>query len=214
MPVVEITLESGESVKCEGGSMSWMTPNLKMETSGGGLGKMFSKVITGESLFQNKYTATGGPGLIAFASSVPGNIIAVEIEPGKEIICQKSSFLAATPGVDVSIFFQRKLGAGFFGGEGFIMQKISGTGIVFLELDGSVETKMLGAGEQIVLDTGYLAMMDATCSMDIKSVGGVKNAIFGGEGLFNTVVTGPGKVTLQTMPVAKLAALFTPASSN
>lgn len=214
MPVVEITLESGESVKCEGGSMSWMTPNLKMETSGGGLGKMFSKVITGESLFQNKYTATGGPGLIAFASSVPGNIIAVEIEPGKEIICQKSSFLAATPGVDVSIFFQRKLGAGFFGGEGFIMQKISGTGIVFLELDGSVETKMLGAGEQIVLDTGYLAMMDATCSMDIKSVGGVKNAIFGGEGLFNTVVTGPGKITLQTMPVAKLAALFTPASSN
>lgn len=214
MPVVEITLENGESVKCEGGSMSWMTPNLKMETSGGGLGKMFSKVITGESLFQNKYTATGGPGLIAFASSVPGNIIAVEIEPGKEIICQKSSFLAATPGVDVSIFFQRKLGAGFFGGEGFIMQKISGTGIVFLELDGSVETKMLGAGEQIVLDTGYLAMMDATCSMDIKSVGGVKNAIFGGEGLFNTVVTGPGKVTLQTMPVAKLAALFTPASSN
>ncbi len=214
MPVVEITLESGESVKCEGGSMSWMTPNLKMETSGGGLGKMFSKVITGESLFQNKYTATGGPGLIAFASSVPGNIIAVEIEPGKEIICQKSSFLAATPGVDVSIFFQRKLGAGFFGGEGFIMQKISGTGIVFLELDGSVETKMLGAGEQIVLDTGYLAMMDATCSMDIKSVGGVKNAIFGGEGLFHTVDTGPGKVTLQTMPVAKLAALFTPASSN
>jgi len=214
MPVVEITLESGESVKCEGGSMSWMTPNLKMETSGGGLGKMFSKVITGESLFQNKYTATGGPGLIAFASSVPGNIIAVEIEPGKEIICQKSSFLAATPGVDVSVFFQRKLGAGFFGGEGFIMQKISGTGIVFLELDGSVETKMLGAGEQIVLDTGYLAMMDATCSMDIKSVGGVKNAIFGGEGLFNTVVTGPGKITLQTMPVAKLAALFTPASSN
>ena len=214
MPVVEITLESGESVKCEGGSMSWMTPNLKMETSGGGLGKMFSKVITGESLFQNKYTATGGPGLIAFASSVPGNIIAVEIEPGKEIICQKSSFLAATPGVDVSIFFQRKLGAGFFGGEGFIMQKISGNGIVFLELDGSVETKMLGAGEQIVLDTGYLAMMDATCSMDIKSVGGVKNAIFGGEGLFNTVVTGPGKITLQTMPVAKLAALFTPASSN
>ena len=214
MPVVEITLESGESVKCEGGSMSWMTPNLKMETSGGGLGKMFSKVITGESLFQNKSPATGGPGLIAFASSVPGNIIAVEIEPGKEIICQKSSFLAATPGVDVSIFFQRKLGAGFFGGEGFIMQKISGTGIVFLELDGSVETKMLGAGEQIVLDTGYLAMMDATCSMDIKSVGGVKNAIFGGEGLFNTVVTGPGKITLQTMPVAKLAALFTPASSN
>ena len=204
MPVVECILEPGESLKCEGGSMSWMTANMKMETSGGGIGKMFSKALSGEKLFQNIYTATGGRGLIAFAATFPGNIIAVEIQPGRDIICQKSAYLASTTGVDLSIFFHRKLGAGFFGGEGFIMQRLSGTGIAFLELDGSVETKMLQAGEQIIVDTGYLAMMDATCSMDIKSVGGVKNVLVGGEGLFNTIVTGPGKVVLQTMPASKL----------
>ncbi|MBR4728416.1 MAG: TIGR00266 family protein [Clostridia bacterium] len=204
MPVVECTLEAGESLKCEGGSMSWMTANMKMQTSGGGIGKMFSKALSGEKLFQNIYTAEGGRGQIAFAATFPGNIIAVEIAPGKEVICQKSAFLASTTGVDISIFFQRKLGAGFFGGEGFIMQRLSGTGLAFLELDGSVETKFLQQGEQIIVDTGYLAMMDATCSMDIKSVGGVKNVLVGGEGLFNTVVNGPGKVVLQTMPASKL----------
>ncbi|MBR2732451.1 MAG: TIGR00266 family protein [Clostridia bacterium] len=204
MPVVECVLEQGESIKCEGGSMSWMTANMKMQTNGGGIGKMFSKALSGEKLFQNTYTAEGGRGLIAFASTFPGNIIAVEIAPGKDLICQKSAYLASTTGVELSIFFHRKLGAGFFGGEGFIMQRLSGSGIAFLELDGSVETKMLQAGEQIIVDTGYLAMMDATCSMDIKSVGGVKNMLVGGEGLFNTVVTGPGKVVLQTMPASKL----------
>ena len=200
LPVVECTLEAGESIICEGGSMSWMSANMQMETSGGGIGKMFSKAISGEKLFHNKYTATGSSGIIAFASSFPGNILAVEIAPGKEIVCQKSAFLAATPGVDVSIFFQKKLGSGFFGGEGFIMQKISGQGIVFLEIDGYVETKELAPGEQIVIDTGYLAMMSATCSMDVQMVKGVKNVFLGGEGLFNTVVTGPGTISLQTMP--------------
>lgn len=213
MPVVECTLQEGESLKCEGGSMSWMSPNMSMETTGGGIGKMFSKALSGERLFQNIYTAKGGPGMIAFASTFPGNIIAVEIGPGKEIICQKSSFLAATMGVELSVFFHRKLRAGFFGGEGFIMQRLSGTGIAFLELDGSVETKMLQAGEQLIIDTGYLAMMDITCSMDIKSVGSVKNALVGGEGLFNTVVTGPGKVVLQTMPASALLSQI-PTSSN
>lgn len=185
--------------------MSWMSANMQMETSGGGIGKMFSKAISGEKLFHNKYTAMGSSGIIAFASSFPGNILAVEIAPGKEIVCQKSAFLAATPGVDVSIFFQKKLGSGFFGGEGFIMQKISGQGIVFLEIDGYVETKELAAGEQIVIDTGYLAMMSATCSMDVQMVKGVKNVFLGGEGLFNTVVTGPGTISLQTMPAYQVA---------
>ena len=185
--------------------MSWMSANMQMETSGGGIGKMFSKAISGEKLFHNKYTATGSSGMIAFASSFPGNILAVEIAPGKEIVCQKSAFLAATPGVDVSIFFQKKLGSGFFGGEGFIMQKISGQGIVFLEIDGYVETKELAPGEQIVIDTGYLAMMSATCSMDVQMVKGVKNVFLGGEGLFNTVVTGPGTISLQTMPAYQVA---------
>lgn len=205
LPVVECTLEAGESIICEGGSMSWMSANMQMETSGGGIGKMFSKAISGEKLFHNKYTATGSSGIIAFASSFPGNILAVEIAPGKEIVCQKSAFLAATPGVDVSIFFQKKLGSGFFGGEGFIMQKISGQGIVFLEIDGYVETKELAPREQIVIDTGYLAMMSATCSMDVQMVKGVKNVFLGGEGLFNTVVTGPGTISLQTMPAYQVA---------
>lgn len=204
LPFVEVVLEAGESIKCQGGGMSWKSPNIEMDTKGGGLGKMFTKAFTGESLFHNVYTAVGGQGLISFASSFPGNIIAVEIQPGKEIICQKSAYLASTPGVEISVFFQKKLGAGFFGGEGFIMQKLSGTGIAFLEIDGSSEVKYLNPGEQMVIDTGYLAMMDATCSMDIKSVGGIKNSLLGGEGLFNTVVTGPGNITLQSMPASKL----------
>ncbi len=203
LPVVEVLLEPNESIKCEGGAMSWMTSNMKMETSGGGLGKMFSKMISGEKLFQNTYTAVGAPGEIAFASSFPGSIIAVEIEPGREIICQKSAYLAASEGVELSVFFQKKLGSGFFGGEGFIMQRLSGRGIAFLEIDGSVVEKNLLPGERLIVDTGYVSMIDGSCSIEIESVKGVKNVLVGGEGLFNTVVTGPGRVVLQTMPISK-----------
>ena len=205
LPVVECYLEEGESVKCEGGAMSWMTPNMKMETTGGGIGKIFSKAISGEKLFQNIYTSERCSGSIAFASSFPGNIIAVEVSPGHDIICQKSAFLASSMGVELSVFFQKKAGAGFFGGEGFIMERLSGRGIVFLEIDGSVVTKELAAGEQILIDTGYLAVMDASCSMDIVSVKGAKNVLFGGESLFHTVVTGPGRVSMQTMPIYQVA---------
>ncbi len=205
LPVVEITLDAGESVNCENGAMSWMSPNMQMQTKGGGLGKMFSKAFTGEAMFSNTYTAAGGQGLIAFASSFPGSIMAVEVAPGKDVICQKGSYLASTPGVETSIFFQKKLGAGLFGGEGFIMQKCSGTGLVFIEIDGSVEQKYLAPGQSIILDTGYLAMMDGSCSMDIRTTGSIKNAILGGEGIFNTVVTGPGNIWLQTIPAFKMA---------
>ncbi|MCQ2547459.1 MAG: AIM24 family protein [Clostridia bacterium] len=205
MPVVECKLDAGESMICEGGSMAWMSSNMLMETSGGGLGKMFSKAFSGEKIFQNKYTAQGGPGLIAFASSFPGSIIAVEVKPGQEIICQKSAFLAATPGVETSIYFQKKVGVGLVGGEGFILQKISGNGIAFLEIDGMAEEKVLPEGGKIVIDSGYLAMVDASCSIDVQTVGGVKNALLGGEGIFNTVVTGPGKVVLQSMPLYNTA---------
>ncbi len=212
LPVVEIALSAGESIKCQGGAMSWMSGNMQMQTSGGGLGKIFSKAITGEALFNNIYTAVGGDGYIAFASSLPGQILAVPITPGRDIICQKSAYLASTTGVELNIFFQKKLGAGFFGGEGFVMQRLSGNGIAFIEIDGMAETKTLAPGERILLDTGILAMMDATCKMDIETVSGVKNVLFGGEGLFNTVVTGPGNITLQTMPAARLAAsIVTPA---
>ena len=202
MPVVTCELAAGESMITERGSMVWMTPNMKMETKAGGLGKALGRMFSGESLFQNIYTAQNGVGMIAFASSFPGAIRAIEVTPDHPIVCQKSAFLAATSGVELSIFFQKKIGAGFFGGEGFIMQKVSGSGIVFLEIDGSAVEYELAAGQQLVVDTGNLAMMDQTCQMDIQTVKGVKNVLFGGEGLFNTVVTGPGKVTLQTMPMS------------
>ena len=206
LPVVTCQLAAGETMITERGSMSWMTPNMRMETTtNGGLGKAFGRLLAGEALFQNRYTAQGGPGLIAFASSFPGSIRAFEIAPGRELVVQKSGFLAAEAGVELSIFFQKKLGAGFFGGEGFIMQKLSGQGIAFAEFDGHVVEYELSAGQSLVVDTGYIAAMDATCSVDIVTVPGVKNAFFGGEGLFNTVVTGPGRIVLQTMPISSLA---------
>lgn len=204
-PVVICQLSPGESMITEKGSMVWMTPNMEMETSAGGLGKAFGRMFSGESIFQNIYTARDGSGMIAFASSFPGSIRVVEITPDRPIVVQKSAFLAAQEGVDLSVFFQKKLGAGFFGGEGFIMQKLSGRGIAFLEIDGDAVEYDLGPGQQMIVDTGNLAMMDATCDLDIQTVKGVKNVLFGGEGLFNTVVTGPGRIVLQTMPISALA---------
>lgn len=206
LPVVICNLESGETMITEKGSMSWMSPNMNMETtSNGGLGKAFGRMFSGESMFQNRYTAKGGPGMIAFASSFPGCIRAFEIGPGRELIVQKSGFLASETTVDLSVFFQKRFSTGFFGGEGFIMQRLSGHGIAFVEFDGHVVEYELKEGQSIVIDTGYLAAMDATCSMEIQSVAGLKNKLFGGEGFFNTVVTGPGRVYLQTMPISNVA---------
>ncbi|MBE6637625.1 MAG: TIGR00266 family protein [Ruminococcaceae bacterium] len=211
LPVVICQLEQGEQMITERGSMSWMSANMKMETtSNGGIGKAFGRMFAGEALFQNRYTAQGGAGTIAFASSFPGSILAVEITPENPIILQKRSFLAATPGVELSVFFQKKIGAGFFGGEGFIMQKLSGHGLAFVEIDGHAVEYELAAGQELIVDTGYLAKMDATCSMDIVAVSGLKNMLFGGEGIFNTVIKGPGKVTLQTMPIHSVAGSLAP----
>lgn len=211
LPAVSCYLEANESMITERGSMSWMTPNMKMETtSNGGLGKVFGRMFSGEGLFQNRYTAMGGRGMITFASSFPGNITAFEITPQNPIVVQKSGFLASESTVELSVFFQKKFGSGFFGGEGFIMQKLSGHGIAFLEFDGNVVEYDLAPGQQLVVDTGYLAAMTATCSMDIKTVPGVKNMLFGGEGVFNTVITGPGKVYLQTMPISQVAGVLGP----
>ena len=211
LPVVICYLEAGDTMITESGAMSWMTPNMKMETtSGGGIGKMFSRAFSGESIFLNRYTAQGGAGTIAFASSFPGSIRAFEIGPGQEIIAQKSAFLAGTSGVDLSVHFQKRLGSGFFGGEGFIMQKLSGNGLAFLEFDGYVKEYELQPGQQMVIDTGYLAAMTGSCQMEIKTVPGIKNMFFGGEGLFNTVITGPGKIWLQSMPIAQVANVLSP----
>lgn len=203
LPVVIIELDENEKIITEGGGMSWMTENMSMETKGGGLGKVFGRMISGESLFQNIYTAKNGPGMIALASSLPGTIMAVNIETNKPFIVQKKAFLGAEASIELSIFFQRKLGAGFFGGEGFIMQKLTGHGVAFVEFDGFVKVYELEAGEKMIIDTGYLAAMESTVSMDIKTVGNLKDMVFGGEGLFHTVVTGPGKVYLQSMPASK-----------
>ncbi len=207
MPVVLCELSGGESMITEKGSMVWMSPNMQMSTNAGGsIGKAFGRMFSGESMFQNTYTAQGGDGMIAFASSFPGSIRAVEVSDAKPIVVQKSGFLASEQGVSLSIFFQKKAGAGFFGGEGFIMQKLSGHGTAFVEIDGYAVEYDLAPGQSIIVDTGNLAMCDATCTIDIQQVKGVKNILFGGEGLFNTVVTGPGRVVLQTMPVSSMAA--------
>lgn len=211
LPVVICQLEGGEKMITEGGGMSWMSPNMLMETTtNGGLGKAFGRMFSGEKMFQNVYTAQGGNGMIAFASSFPGSIKAYEIAPGQEMIFQKSAFLAGEAGVELSVFFNKKFSSGLFGGEGFIMQKISGHGTVFAEFDGHVVEYELQPGQQIVVDTGHLAAMTATCQMEIKSVPGVKNMLFGGEGLFNTVISGPGKVWLQTMPISNVAGILRP----
>ena len=204
LPVVICYLQSGEGMITESGSMSWMSPNMKMETvSGGRMKKMFGRMMSGDSAFQNRYTAEGTDGMIAFASSFPGAIKALEISSGHSMIVQKSAFLASEEGVELSMHFQKKLGKGIFGGEGFIMQKLSGNGTAFVEIDGH-------AGQEILISTGYLAAMEETCTMDIVTVKGVKNMLIGGEGIFNTVVKGPGKVILQTMPISKVAELLTP----
>ena len=208
LPVVVCELGANETVVSEAGAMSWMSPNMKMETSAGGIGKAIGRMFSRESMFQNRYTAQGGDGMIAFASSFPGEIRALQITPDRPIIAQKSAFLASEAGVNLDVVFQKKLGAGFFGGEGFIMQKLSGNGVAFIEIDGSAVEYELGAGQSMVLDTGYLVAMDASCTMDIKTVSGVKNVVFGGEGLFNTVVTGPGKIIIQTMPISNVAAVL------
>ena len=209
-PVVLCTLENGEKMITEKGSMAWMSPNMQMETHGGGLGKMFSKAFSGESMFQNHYTAKGGPGLIAFTSTFPGQIKALEIAPGQEFIVQKSAFLASEAGVNLSIHFQKRLAAGFFGGEGFIMQRLSGRGIAFVEIDGELMEYILKPGQSIIVDTGNVAGYESSVQMDIQTVPGVKNMVFGGEGIFNTVLTGPGRVWLQTMPISSVANAIRP----
>ncbi len=211
LPVVICEVENGETMITESGAMSWMSPNMKMETiSGGGIGKVFGRAFSGESLFLNRYTAMNGNGTIAFASSFPGAIRAFNIAPGQGIVAQKSAFLASQAGVELSVFFQKRIGSGFFGGEGFIMQKLAGTGTAFLEFDGYIKEYELAPGQQIVVDTGYLAAMTESCQIEVKTVPGVKNMLFGGEGIFNTVITGPGKIWLQSMPIAQMANTLRP----
>lgn len=209
LPAVIIWLNPGETIISQAGGRTWSRGQVLTETKGGSVGQALGRLLSGESLFMSHYTAQG-PAEIAFTSSFPGQIIARELRPGESVICQKSAFLCATAGVQLSVHLQRRLGAGFLGGEGFIMQKVTGPGTVFFELDGYCPSYDLAPGEQIICDTGAVALMEDTCTMDVQMVRGIKNLFLGGEGLVDTVVTGPGRVHLQSMSVFKLAKLVEP----
>ena len=216
LPVLLVTLETGETIQCEAGAMTWMDDEIEMQTQAGGLGKMFGRMITGENAFMNTYQAKR-PGEIAFASKFPGSIRVLEVTPQKPIIVQKGSYLATFGNVQSEVHIQKKLGAGLFGGEGFLMRKFSGQGLLFLEIDGSAVEYDIPAGDCKIIDTGYLAAMDASCQMEIRKISGVKNIFLGGEGLFNTVVRGPGHIICQSMPISRTAMTlydFMPHSSN
>lgn len=216
LPVLKIRLEQGEHIACEAGAMAWMDDEIEMQTSAGGIGKMFGRMLTKENAFMNTYYAKRA-GEIAFASKFPGSIQAVEVTPGNGIIVQKGSFLASAGQISSEVFFQKKIGRGLFGGEGFLMRKFTGSGMVFLEIDGSAHEYEIPAGDCKIIDTGYVAAMSESCQMEVRTIRGVGNVLFGGEGLFNTVVYGPGKVTLQSMPIAATAMQlyqYMPTSSN
>ena len=209
LPVVVCKLKAGETVLTENGGMSWMDNDITMKTTtNGGIMKGLGRALAGESIFMNTYTAEKDDVEIAFASSFPGEILEFDLKEGETIIAQKRAFLCADNTVDISMHFRKKIGAGFFGGEGFIMQKMTGPGKVFLEIDGSLVKKELKAGEKLKIDNGYLAAMTSGVDLNIETVKGVKNIVFGGEGLFLTTLQGPGTVWIQSMPVSKLASLF------
>ena len=213
-PVAVCDLATGEAVNCEAGAMSWLNGGIKMETNtGGGLGKMLGRAFSGESLFMNRYVAEA-PGILAIGAHAPGEIRKITLTPDKSIVVQKGSFLAMDEGVDLSIFFQKKIGSGLFGGEGFIMNKLSGNGDVLLEIDGGAVEYDLAAGETMTIDTGYLVMCDSTVSIEITMIKGVGNILFGGEGLFNTVVTGPGHIMLQTQPLTQFVGTIAQMMAN
>ncbi len=203
-PVAICEMEPGQAIFCETGAMAWMNGGIRMETNtGGGLGKMIGRAFTGESLFMNRYVADSS-GILALGANSPGEIREIDIT-NKPIVVQKGSFLAMDEGINLDIFFQKKIGAGLFGGEGFIMNKLTGNGKVLLEIDGGAVEYDLAPGEKMTIDSGYLVMMDDTCSIDIVMIKGIGNVLFGGEGLFNTVVTGPGHIILQTQPLTQFA---------
>lgn len=209
-PIVICTLQKGETMKNETGAMAFMTSNMKMETNtGGGLLKGLGRALAGDTIFLNFFTAQSDNEKIGFAACTPGKIMPIRLDGSNTIIGQKNAFLAAEESVDVDIYFKKKLGAGLFGGEGFVLQKFSGNGIVFLEIDGEIIEKELQPGEKILLDPGHVAAMEETVDFDIERVKGAKNMLFG-EGLFFSKLTGPGKVWIQTMPISKLAEAIIP----
>jgi len=212
LQAVILELDPGETVYSESGGMAWMSANIGMKTStrGGGLGSMLKRAVSGESLFLVEYTSEGGKGFVSFASDFPGKIVPVALAQGQEMICQKQAFLCAEKTVGLDIHFRRKLGAGLFGGEGFILQRLTGPGVAFVCLDGEIVEYTLGPGEVLKVDTGHIAMYEPTVNFDVEMMRGFGNILFGGEGLFLAVLRGPGRVWLQTMPTQNLAKAVAP----
>ncbi|MBN1933649.1 MAG: TIGR00266 family protein [Anaerolineae bacterium] len=206
LQAVTLQLTPGHTVVSESGGMAWMSANVNMETKAtGGIGKAIGRLFTGESLFLVEYEVSSGQGIIAFASEFPGKVVPIDLAEGQSVIAQKDAFMCAEKSVDVALHFRKKLGAGFFGGEGFIMQKFTGPGLAFMEFDGEIVEYTLEAGQTLMVDTGYVAMYEPTVDFDIEMVRGIKNIFFGGEGLFLARLRGPGRVWLQTMPIYNLA---------
>jgi len=215
LQVLEVNLDSGESMYTESGGMSWMSENVKMKTdTHGGMMKGIGRMFSGESLFMTTYSAQKNGESIAFASEFPGKIVHQDMGAGESIIAQRDSFMCAESSVDMEIHFRKKLGAGLFGGEGFIMQKITGPGDTFFELSGEIIERELESGEMIKVDPGHIGLFETSVDMDITRVKGVKNIFFGGEGLFLATLTGPGKIWLQSMPLMNLARRLNPYLSS
>lgn len=210
MPVLELLLEPNECVISEAGELSWMSNSIQMTThtqmgGGGGIFGALKRVAGGGSLFMTEYRAFGATGEVAFATRVPGHIVPVEVGGGHEYMIHRHGFLCATPQIQLGVGFQQSLGAGIFGGDGFLLQKVSGQGVAWLELSGEVIVKELAAGELLRVHPGHVGAFQGTVSFQIMRVPGIKNMIFGGDGIFLAALTGPGKVWLQTLPISKLA---------
>jgi len=207
LPSLDVSLEAGEAVYTESGGMAWMKGELKMESNTrGGLLAGLGRALAGESLFMTTYTCERGTGLITFTPEAPGRVLAFELGQGQSLICQKDAFMAAQEGVQLQMHFRKRLGTGLFGGQGFILQKVTGPGVVFLEIAGDVREYDLQPGEVMKVDPGHIALYEPTVDYDLTTVKGITNILFSGEGLFLATLRGPGKIWLQSMPLANLAA--------
>lgn len=212
LQAVILELDPGETIYSESGGMAWMSGNIEMKTSGrgGGIGGALKRAVSGESLFLVEYTSAGSKGMVSFASDFPGKIVPLHLARGQQLICQKTAFLCAEKTVELDIHFRKRLGAGLFGGEGFILQKLTGPGVAFVCLDGEIVEYTLAPNQVLKVDTGHIAMYEPTVSFDIETVKGFTNILFGGEGLFLATLRGPGRIWLQTMPTSNLAKAILP----
>jgi len=206
MQTLDIRLQAGESIYTESGGMAWMMGNIEMKTdTRGGLLKGLGRSLAGESLFMTTYSCPSGGGMVVFTPEAPGKILTFDLAAGQSLVCQKDAFMCAADSVKLEMHFRKKLGAGLFGGEGFVLQKVTGPGRVFLEIAGEVREYTLESGQVMKVDPGHIALYEPAVNYDIQRVKGVKNILFGGEGLFLASLKGPGKIWLQSMPLSNLA---------